>query len=502
MIKNIFTYSFLFLLFINSNSHAQNPVSHPNSTWSLNQTFSDEFNAPQIDDSKWNYDPSDWGTWSWEPENAYTLGDSVLALQMQHKTHFRNGSTFHFNSGIIRHYDKVTYGYFEARIKASAKGQGSCPAFWLYSRGEPTPTEEGGVKYCEIDAVEIFQKPYDTMRLELNLHARIIQDGELTWIRPGQGYAELTHNTWLAPWDPRDEYHTYGVWNRLDSIFWYVDGVQRGAKKNWYWHLPMHPTVSMGLRTPYEMYINGVRTVMNYPDSIPEPGFPTEMYCDYVRTWKTNAQLYADKEKYFDASFYIDDGLEFDCRYFAGNDESVLSDTWNGVTCKLQEISATGAVVNEIEVVDASAVGKESGLSTFQFSLDGLVPSAALPTGHQYVLRPAFKSSIDGGNDVFLKENFYPIQLLLGTSINEPEAQDKIKITNTIDGVSIAMEDVRSDAQIMVYDLAGKQIHFAKTSSNTYLINNAVFPISGIYVISVKTENLHRVERVMVTKNK
>ena len=481
-------------------SYGQSPLSHPDSTWLINNTFSDEFNTGQLDVTKWDHDPNDWGTWSWEPDNAYVL-DTVLALQMVQKTHVRNGEDYYFTSGIIRNFEKMTYGYYEARIKASDKGQGTCPAFWTYSRGEPTPTEEGGVKYCEIDAIEIFQIPYDTMRLEMNLHARIIQDGVLTWIRPGQGHAELTHNTWLAPWDPRDEYHTYGVWNRLDSIFWYVDGVQRGAKKNWYWHLPMNPTVSLGLRAPYEMYINGVRTVMPFPDSIPEPGFPTEMYCDYVRVWNTSAQLYADKEEYYNAEFYIGDGLEFDVRYFAGNGESVLSDEWNGITCKLQEIDANGNVINEIEEVDANAVGKETGLSTFNFSLAGLTPSSSLPSGNQYVLRPVFKSSVNGGETVYMYEPYYPVQLIEGTDVNELEAKEKIKITNTSDGVYINIEDFKSNEKVNVYDISGKLLYSNSTSLNNSLIAKNVFPSSGIYVVSVMTGNLHRVERVAVVGN-
>jgi len=492
-----FSCSFIFLFFC-FKVFCQSPVSHPDFTWSINHTYSDEFNAGYLDSIKWDHNPNDWGTWSWEPENAYMI-DSVLTLRMQHKTHIRNGDTYHFNSGIIRNFEKITYGYFETSIKASDKGQGTCPAFWLYSRGEPTPTEEGGVKYCEIDAVEIFQKPYDEMRLEMNLHARIIQDGVLTWIRPGQGHTELTHNTWVAPWDPRDDYHTYGVWNRLDSIFWYVDGVQRGAKKNWYWHLPMHLTVSMGLRTPYEMYINDVRTVMNYPDSIPEPGFPTEMYCDYVRTWNTPAQLYADKEIYYNAEFPIADGLEFECRYFAGNGQTVVSDDWNGITCKLQEIDMNGDVVNEMEEIDASAVGEEFGLSTFQFSLVGLTPSVSLPLGHQYVLRPVFKSSLNVENDIFMEEPYYPVQLIEVTSINDLQAKNKINITNNFDDVYINMEEVGSGAEILVFDMTGKQIYATKTTSNNYIIKKSLFKSSGIYVLSVKTDNLHRVERIAIT---
>ncbi|PJF33942.1 MAG: hypothetical protein CUN57_00830, partial [Phototrophicales bacterium] len=159
--------------------------------WEINEQYSDEFTGSSLDAQKWNSDVKDWGTWSWEPENA-TVSDSVLTITMRQKQHTRNGKTFYFTSGIAQVREPITYGYFEARIKASAKGQGTCPAFWLYSVGQPTPTEEGGVQYSEIDAIEIFQIPNQLKRLEMNLHTRIIENGELTWKRPGQGDTELT----------------------------------------------------------------------------------------------------------------------------------------------------------------------------------------------------------------------------------------------------------------------------------------------------------------------
>ncbi len=326
MKKNITTFLAIFLMgaaIAQETNSKQQPLSHPDAKWELDASFSDDFNTATLDTDRWNNDPNDWGTWSWSPDNAYVL-DTVLTLRMRQETHSRGGKEYYFKSGIVRNEDEITYGYFEASIKASAKGQGTCPAFWLYSYGQPTPEEEGGVQYCEIDVAEIFQKPNDLQRLEMNLHTRIIENGILTWKRPGQGDIELCHNTWLAPWDPRDDYHTYGVLSGVDSIFWYVDGVQRGAKPNIYWHLPMHITVSMGLRTPYEKYIDGVRTVMPYPDTEPEPGFPTEMYCDYVRVWNTPPQLKADQKHYMETEFHADSLLNFKCYWDAGNGFQVL----------------------------------------------------------------------------------------------------------------------------------------------------------------------------------
>ncbi|WNJ20573.1 family 16 glycosylhydrolase [Pontibacter sp. G13] len=479
---------------------AQNPVSHPTEPWTINTGFSDEFNAPNLDLAKWNNDPNDWGTWSWEPENAY-ITDSMLTLQMQHKEHWRSNQTFYFTSGIMRNREAMTYGYYETRIKASDKGQGTCPAFWMYSIGQPTPTEEGGVKYCEIDAIEIFQVPYDYSRLEMNLHTRILENGVLTWKRPGQGHAELTHNTWVAPWDPRDDFHTYGVWNRLDSIFWYVDGIQRGAKKNVYWHLPMYVTVSMGLRTPYERYINGVRTVMPYPDSDPEPGFPTEMFCDYVRVWDTPAQLYADKSRYYGLEFGLASDLKFDVRYFAGNDHQVEDSIWNGVTCKLQEIQSDGTVVQEISLENPGTVGKESGLTTFTFSLAGLDPSSMLPAGNQYILKPVFRTSQDGGQDVYLEEGHYPITLVEGATSTQEELDHGIQIEHAQDGIWVNLSTIpHKSSQILIHDLTGKEIYRTEQLSATNQVSHDVFRATGIYTITVINGADRMVEKVLISQ--
>ena len=401
------------------------PILDPDLDWPINEEFSDEFNNPDMNLTIWDNDVNDWGTWSWEPYNA-VIKDSVLALKMQHEQHTRGGNDYYFTSGIVQSRETITYGYFETRIKASDKGQGTCPAFWVTSKVQNQTTFDGEIRYSEIDGVEIFQVPNQYRQLEMNLHTRIMEDGVLTWKRPGQGDIELCHNGWEAPWDPRDDYHTYAFWNRVDSIFWYVDGIQRGSKKNYYWHLPMHVTVSMGLRTPYEKYIDGVRTAMPYPDSVPEPGFPSEMFCDYVRIWNTPAQLYIDPVKYDTIEFVSGGNMQVECRYFAGNGETVLTENWNGITCKLQEISADGTVVNEIkQVVDESAVGKSAGLSLFTIPLDGVTPSASLPEGNKYVLRPVFRTSKDDGEDIYLKEGYIPVQIVMGTSVESVSLQDK-----------------------------------------------------------------------------
>ncbi len=467
----------------------QQPTSHPTALWELDSEYSDEFSGT-LDQSKWNNNVGDWGTWSWEPENAW-VEDTTLVLQMQQKTHTRGGSEYYFNSGIIQNYKTITYGYFEARIKASAKGQGTCPAFWLYSVGQPTPTEEGGVKYSEIDVVEIFQIPNDIKRLEMNLHTRIIEDGVLTWKRPGQGDTELCHNTWLAPWDPRDEYHTYGVLNRVDSIFWYVDGVQRGSKKNYYWHLPMHMTVSMGLRTPYEKYIDGVRTIMPYPDDVPEPGFPTQMYCDYVRMWNTPAYLIADKQKYQESEFHVDSILSFECYWDAGNGYEVLVDEYGGISCTLKEVMINGAIVNEIILVDATGVGNQAGKSTFDFTLADLIPTADLPAGHSYVLVPAFKTSNEN-TTITIENGIRNITIVDDISIGIPMDQtDKEYIevypNPASDKINVRVNNLSdTETLVFIYDITGSLISSRMLRNDTNEQIDVSRLSKGLYII--KTE--------------
>lgn len=88
------------------------------------------------------------------------------------------------------------------------------------------------------------------------------------------------------PWDPRDDYHVYGCHVTRDAITWYIDGHEVARATNKYWHLPMRVTLSLGLRSPYERYVDGERVAV--PEKSIAAGFPTEMTVDYVRVWHTS----------------------------------------------------------------------------------------------------------------------------------------------------------------------------------------------------------------------
>jgi beta-glucanase (GH16 family) len=119
----------------------------------------------------------------------------------------------------------------------------------------------------------------------MNLHLRLAdQKGEVRWLRPNID-PELCANSWIAPWDPRDDFHVYGCHVAKDSITWFIDGKQVAQKPNQYWHLPMNVTLSLGLRHPHIGWVG--QDIKPVPQAATSEGFPTTMEVDYVRVWES-----------------------------------------------------------------------------------------------------------------------------------------------------------------------------------------------------------------------
>ncbi len=261
--------------------------------WKFLDAQSDEFDAAHIDRSKWNIDTPDYGPWSWEPENVKQQA-GVLQIRMEQKNHRRGNQELYYTSGMARNDKTLTYGYFEARIKGCSRYPGACPSFWLYSIGPQNrfKARDGEtVAYSEIDVVELQQCEFDfktkkhfpVTRIDCNLHTTLMKEGRREWVRP-HNRPGLCSNHFDSPWDPRDDFHIYAVENSQDWIVWYIDGTEVARKPNLYWHLPMHVTLSLGLRYPFVVYKDGAR--LPVPEKTTAEGFPTTMLVDYVRVWQ------------------------------------------------------------------------------------------------------------------------------------------------------------------------------------------------------------------------
>ncbi len=256
--------------------------------WQLVDSLSDEFSGAQIDPQKWNHHPGSWGAWTWDERNA-DLDSGKLQLRMIHEPHTRNGVELFYKSGILRSHQQVTYGYYEARIKGCRLFPGACPAFWLYSDGRKY---SGDVRYCEIDIVELgmnelirgtqIRAPVE--HIEMNLHLRLAdQDGKVEWRRPNS-HPDLCANSWVAPWDPRDDFHVYGCEVTEETITWFIDGKEVASKANTYWHEPMNVTLSLGLRHPHIGWVG--QEMKPVPQRATGEGFPTTMEVDFIRVWQ------------------------------------------------------------------------------------------------------------------------------------------------------------------------------------------------------------------------
>ena len=265
--------------------------------WKFVAEQSDEFNGTRVDRAKWNVDPKDFGVWSWESKNV-SQNDGAMHLTMLQEDHQRGKLTFHYTSGMARNDRTITYGYFEARVKGCSRYPGASPAFWLYSSNPQNRfvAKDGEtVTYSEIDIFELQQSEFDfetrkhfpVNRIDCNLHTVLLKEGKSQWIRPNNR-PDLCRNHYDAEWDPREDYHVYAVENSRDWIIWYIDGQQIAKKPNLYWHLPMHLTLSLGLRYPFVKYENNER--LPVPEKTTRDGFPTTMSVDYVRVWQKSQE--------------------------------------------------------------------------------------------------------------------------------------------------------------------------------------------------------------------
>ncbi|MFD2255239.1 kappa-carrageenase [Luteolibacter algae] len=259
--------------------------------WILDPELTDDFNAPEINSGKWHHRLAPWGERAWTPENVFQK-DGNLIIKATYEPHTdKKGREYFYKFGILQSSKRTTYGYFETRIKGCSRFPGLCPAFWLYSTGGATNPKYPHVTYSEIDIVEMLQNGYEKElkggsppnQIDCNLHTRIIKDGKEIWQRP-QHLPDLCKHSYMAPWDPRDDFHIYACENTPEKITWYIDGIKVAEAENLYWHLPMTVTFTMEARPPLIAWAgeDGREPV---PENATPEGFPTHMEVDYVRCW-------------------------------------------------------------------------------------------------------------------------------------------------------------------------------------------------------------------------
>ena len=180
-------------------------------TWQL--VWSDEFNGPDIDDSKWNFEIGT-GNWGWgngesqyytnRQENTF-IQDGKLIIKALNEDY--NGADYTSARMTTKNKGDWTYGKISSRIKVPNAG-GTWPAFWMM----PTNSVYGGWPNSgEIDIMEHYG--CDNNHIHSTVHNNMYNwNGGI----PPASYSAYTNAT--------TDFHVYEVqWNENELNFYLDD---------------------------------------------------------------------------------------------------------------------------------------------------------------------------------------------------------------------------------------------------------------------------------------
>lgn len=242
-------------------------------TWTLR--FSDDFDAPVLDETRWTtcYWWDDAGCTNkgnaelqWYIEDNVSVADGLLKLVAKRQPAEVDGKIYPYTSGMVtsgRYYEErdepdrfsFTYGYVEVSAKIP-QGEGLWPAIWLLpSNHTSTP---------EIDVMEVLGDATDT--LEMHYHYR-------------QQDRKLNVGKSLVTSDLSNAFRRYGVEWSSTGIRWYLDGRE-------VWRIGHDVPIAAG---PMYLLINlAVGGEWAGPE-IDESRLPAEFLIDYVKVWQRSA---------------------------------------------------------------------------------------------------------------------------------------------------------------------------------------------------------------------
>lgn len=256
---------------------AQTAASNPKTKqWTL--TWSDEFNSPQLDMTKWVYDIGG-GKWGNEELEYYTsqnvsIQDGKLVISARQEKHIDAAKkVWDYTSGRIKTLGKFTqtYGRFEARIKIPF-GQGIWPAFWMLGKNID---KAGWPNSGEIDIMENIGK--EPTIVHGTIHG------------PGYSGAGGIGDLYTQPQGQRfaDDFHVYAVEWEPQAICFYVDDnlyATRTPKdlpvgKKWVYDHPFFLLLNLAVGGDWP----------GNPDT--STVFPQTMLVDYVRVYSAKKHL-------------------------------------------------------------------------------------------------------------------------------------------------------------------------------------------------------------------
>lgn len=225
--------------------------------WQL--TFDDEFNGPNLDESKWNIEDYGiggyrdcclgYGVQYFTPQ-ALSFADGSLQI----KTEKQKMGTRNYTSGAITTENKFSFLYGRVDVRAKLpKTQGFWPALWLLPPG--TNAQLGGA--FEIDMMEFRGGEPNTIHM-VNHAGK--QQTALDY-KGGPDYSQ--------------DYHVFSLVWTSQSITWYIDNVERFQVSQYISDQSLYLIINSTLGGHYG----------GYPDA--STVLPQSMSIDYVRIYKS-----------------------------------------------------------------------------------------------------------------------------------------------------------------------------------------------------------------------
>lgn len=252
--------------------------------WQL--IWEDDFNGSSLDQSKWVYDigtGSQYGMWGWgngelqyyQSQNT-TLDNGVATITVNEEPAGLVdswGNTSYYSSSKIttKGIFDFRYGKVEARIK-SLDGEGFWPAFWMLPTGGSWPCDG------EIDIMEQWGNNYLTNSTTGAAHIGTCP------------YSQSTHfyesfSSYISSGSYADDFHTYSVIWKEDTITWYVDETELfSLNPSSYWSIPSQSAWPFNSNEWYIMINLAITQAGPNSNTV----FPNQMEIDYVRVYQEN----------------------------------------------------------------------------------------------------------------------------------------------------------------------------------------------------------------------
>jgi beta-glucanase (GH16 family) len=265
--------------------------------WQL--VWEDDFNGSSLDQSKWTHDigtGSQYGMWGWgNGEKQYyqsqntTVDSGIATITVKEEP---NGIIDSWSAASYFSSSKITtkglfnfrYGKVEARIK-TIDGQGFWPAFWMLPSNGSWPCDG------EIDIMEQWGNDYLTNSTSGAAHL-----GTCPYSSSTHFYE--TSSSYISSGSYADDFHTYSVIWKEDTITWYVDEIELfSLNPSSYWSIPSQSAWPFNANEWYLMINLAITQAGPNSNTV----FPNQMEIDYVRVYQenlTNSINIDNKNKY------------------------------------------------------------------------------------------------------------------------------------------------------------------------------------------------------------